>query len=123
MGADPLHQLAGELPLINLSRMDPIVSVTAGPSGQAMLGVSGQISYTDRRRTVPVSGYRTASAAALIALPAAIMQPSVTLQAIGRQVYTAIPGNIIAVFRPAELLLLATSGLAIAAASALPTAS
>ena len=51
------------------------------------------------------------------------MLHSVTLQAIGRQVYTAIPGNIIAVFRPAELLQLATSGLAIAAAGALLTAS
>lgn len=64
-----------------------------------------------------------AVAAAVIAVPAAIILHSVTMQAIGHQAGTGIPAGILAIYRPDELFLLALSGLVIAAAGALLPAS
>jgi putative ABC transport system permease protein len=48
---------------------------------------------------------------------------SLTVQGIGRAIGSGIPGSIVAVYRPAELALLAATGLVIAAAGALGPAS
>jgi putative ABC transport system permease protein len=64
-----------------------------------------------------------AVAAAVIAVPAAIILHSVTMQAIGHQAGTGIPAGILAIYRPDELFLLALSGLVIAAAGAMLPAS
>ena len=48
---------------------------------------------------------------------------SLTVQGIGRVIGTGIPASIMAVYQPAELALLAATGLVIAAAGALGPAS
>jgi putative ABC transport system permease protein len=64
-----------------------------------------------------------AVAAAVIAVPAGMIAHSLTMQGIGRAIGSGIPGSIIAVYQPAELALLAATGLVIAAAGALGPAS
>jgi putative ABC transport system permease protein len=60
-----------------------------------------------------------AIAAATIAMPAGIIVHALTLQAVGNVIGSGLPGIIVAVYQPAELALLAASGLVIAAAGAL----
>jgi putative ABC transport system permease protein len=60
--------------------------------------------------------------AAVIAIPAALVAHSLTLQAIGKVVGSGIPASIIAVYEPGELALLAVSGLIIAGVGALAPA-
>jgi putative ABC transport system permease protein len=57
--------------------------------------------------------------AAVIAVPVAIALHSVTMRAIGHAIDTGIPASVLAVYQPGQLLLLALSGLVIAAAGAL----
>jgi putative ABC transport system permease protein len=59
-----------------------------------------------------------AIAAAVIAIPAAILLHVITLHAIGTSQDTGIPSDVIHVFTVPELILLALTGLAIAAAGA-----
>jgi putative ABC transport system permease protein len=85
------------------------------------LGIFKALGMTPRQAIAMVvcSVITPAIAAAIIAVPAAIISHSVTMQAIGHQADTGIPASILAIYRPAELLLLALSGLVIAAAGAL----
>jgi putative ABC transport system permease protein len=89
------------------------------------LGVFKAVGMTPRQTIAMVTCWVVAPAiaAALIALPAAIIAHSVTLRAIGSEAGTGIPASVVAIYRPAELLLLAASGLAIAAIGALGPAS
>ena len=64
-----------------------------------------------------------AIAAAIIAIPLAILLHSITMTAVGNTVYTAIPSNIIDVYGAGQILLLALSGLGLAIAGALLPAS
>jgi putative ABC transport system permease protein len=85
------------------------------------LGIFKALGMTPRQTTAMVACWVVAPAiaAAAIAIPAAILAHSLTMQAIGRVVGTGIPASIIAVYRPGELALLAASALVIAAAGAL----
>jgi putative ABC transport system permease protein len=60
-----------------------------------------------------------AVAAAAIAIPVAIYLHALTVQSIGTITGTGVPRNAITVYHPTELLVVAASGLAIAAAGAL----
>jgi putative ABC transport system permease protein len=60
-----------------------------------------------------------AGAAAAIAIPAAIYLHALTVQSVGTTTGSGVPASAITVYRPGELLLLAASGLAIAAVGAL----
>jgi putative ABC transport system permease protein len=89
------------------------------------LGVFKAVGMTPRQAIAMVTCWviAPAIAAAIIALPAAIIVHAVTVQAIGHEAGTGIPASVVAIYRPAELLLLAASGLAIAAIGALAPAS
>jgi putative ABC transport system permease protein len=89
------------------------------------LGVFKALGMTPRQTITMVICWviPPAVAGAAIAVPAAIAAYSVTIQAIGNEQGTGIPPSIMHVYGPAELLLLAASGLAIAAAGALGPAS
>jgi len=64
-----------------------------------------------------------AIAAAVIAIPVGMVLHSATADAMARAAYTGLPASFMAVYRPAEIVLLALSGLVIAAAGALLPAS
>jgi putative ABC transport system permease protein len=85
------------------------------------LGIYKALGMTPRQAIAMVVCWviAPAIAAAIIAVPAAMILHSVTMQAIGHHADTGIPASILAIYRPAELLLLALSGLVIAAAGAL----
>jgi putative ABC transport system permease protein len=85
------------------------------------LGIFKALGMTPRQTLTMVSCWVVAPAvaASIIAIPTAIAVHAVTVQAIGAEIGTGIPGSIVAVYRPAQLILLALSGLAIAAAGAL----
>lgn len=85
------------------------------------LGIFKAVGMTPRQTIAMVICWviAPAVAATVIAVPAAIILHSVTVQAIGHEAGTGIPASILAVYHPAQLLLLALSGLAIAAAGAL----
>jgi putative ABC transport system permease protein len=85
------------------------------------LGVFKAVGMTPRQIIAMVVCWVVAPAivAAIIALPVAIALHSVTMQAIGHKADTGIPAAVLAVYQPGQLLLLALSGLVIAAAGAL----
>jgi putative ABC transport system permease protein len=85
------------------------------------LGIFKAVGMTPRQTIAMVICWviAPAVAATVIAVPAAIILHSVTVQAIGHEAGTGIPASILAVYHPEQLLLLALSGLAIAAAGAL----
>jgi putative ABC transport system permease protein len=64
-----------------------------------------------------------AIAAAVIAVPIALRLHSATITAMGNAAYTALPASLQDVYHPVEILVLAASGLAIAALGALLPAS
>jgi putative ABC transport system permease protein len=89
------------------------------------LGIFKALGMTPRQAIAMVICWviAPAIAAAIVAVPAAVIVHAVTVQAIGSVVGTGVPGSVIAIYQPAELLLLAASGLVIAAAGALGPAS
>jgi putative ABC transport system permease protein len=89
------------------------------------LGVFKAVGMTPRQTIAMVTCWVVAPAigAAVIALPAAIILHSATMQAIGKDAGIGIPSVMLDVYEPAELAALALCGLAIAAAGALLPAS
>jgi putative ABC transport system permease protein len=85
------------------------------------LGVFKALGMTPRQLTGMVVCWVAgpALAAAVIAVPAAAILHSVTLRAMANAAGTGIPGSYTAVLGPGDLVLLALSGLVIAAAGAL----
>lgn len=85
------------------------------------LGVFKALGMTPRQLAGMVACWVAvpALAAAVIAVPAATVLHAVTLQAMANAAQTAIPGSFVHVLGPAELAVLALSGLVIAAAGAL----
>lgn len=89
------------------------------------LGVFKSVGMTPRQTLVMVicGVIAPAAAAAAIAVPAAIYLHAVTVREIGTLTGSGMATGAVAVYRPAELLLLALSGLVIAAVGALLPAS
>ncbi len=89
------------------------------------LGVFKAVGMTPRQTIAMVMCWviGPAIAASLIAVPIADRLHSATITAMGNAAYTALPASFQDVYRPAEILLLALSGLAIAVAGALLPAS
>jgi putative ABC transport system permease protein len=89
------------------------------------LGVFKAVGMTPRQVIAMVVCWVVGPAvvAAVIAVPAGEALHSVTAQAMGRAAHTGIPGSFVHVYQPAELVLLALSGLAIAVLGALLPAS
>jgi len=85
------------------------------------LGVFKAVGMTPRQVIAMVMCWIVAPAivAAAIAIPVAAVLHSSTTTAMANAAYTAVPASFQNVYRPAEILLLALSGLAIAAAGAL----
>jgi len=85
------------------------------------LGIFKAMGMTPRQTVTMVTCWIVAPAiaAAAIAVPAAIYLHALTVESIGTITGTGAPRNAITVFHPAELLVFAASGLAIAAAGAL----
>jgi putative ABC transport system permease protein len=85
------------------------------------LGIFKALGMTPRQTIIMVGCWviAPAIAAATIAMPAGIIVHALTLQAVGNVIGSGLPGIIVAVYQPAELALLAASGLVIAAAGAL----
>jgi putative ABC transport system permease protein len=89
------------------------------------LGVFKAVGMTPRQTIAMVTCWAIAPAigAAIIGLPAAIAIHAVTTSAIGTEAGTGMPPDVINIYRPAELALLALAALAIAAIGALIPAS
>jgi putative ABC transport system permease protein len=89
------------------------------------LGIFKALGMTPRQTIAMVVCWVIAPAitAAIIAIPVAIIAHSLTVHAIGTVTGSGLPASVIAIYQPAELALLAASGLAIAAAGALGPAS
>ncbi|HYB87805.1 MAG TPA: FtsX-like permease family protein [Streptosporangiaceae bacterium] len=89
------------------------------------LGIFKAVGMTPRQALTMVICWviAPAVAAAAVAIPAAIYLHALTVQSIGAITGTGVPRTAITVYRPTELLVLAASGLAIAAAGALLPAS
>ena len=89
------------------------------------LGVFKAVGMTPRQTIAMVMCWVIGPAivASLIAVPIADRLHSATITAMGNAAYTALPASFQDVYRPAEILLLALSGLAIAVAGALLPAS
>jgi putative ABC transport system permease protein len=85
------------------------------------LGIFKALGMTPRQIITMVGCWviAPAVAAAVIAIPAGMIIHSLTVQGIGRVTGSGIPGSIVAVYRPAELALLAATGLVICTASKL----
>ena len=85
------------------------------------LGVFKAVGMTPRQVIAMVMCWIVAPAivAAAIAIPVAAVLHSSTTTAMANAAYTAVPASFQNVYRPAEIVLLALSGLAIAAAGAL----
>jgi putative ABC transport system permease protein len=85
------------------------------------LGVFKAVGMTPRQTITMVMCWVAGPAivASVIAVPIADRLHSATITAMGNAAYTALPASFQDVYRPAEILLLALSGLAIAAAGAL----
>jgi putative ABC transport system permease protein len=85
------------------------------------LGIFKALGMTPRQTVSMVCCWviAPAVAAAAIAIPVAIYLHALTVQSIGTITGTGVPRYAITVYRPSELLLVAASGLAIAAAGAL----
>ena len=85
------------------------------------LGVFKAVGMTPRQTIAMVMCWVVgpAIAAAVIAVPVAMQLHSATISAMGNAAYTALPASLQDVYRPAEIGLLALSGLAIAVAGAL----
>lgn len=89
------------------------------------LGIFKALGMTPRQTLTMVFCWiiAPAVAAAAIAIPAAIYLHALTVQSIGTIAGSGVPASAITIYHPAELLLLALSGLIIAAAGALLPAS
>ena len=89
------------------------------------LGVFKAVGMTPRQTIAMVLCWVVAPAvvAAVIAIPVGMLLHAATADAMARAAYTALPASFQAVYRPAEILLLALSGLVIAAVGALLPAS
>jgi putative ABC transport system permease protein len=89
------------------------------------LGILKSVGMTPRQALIMVicTVIAPAVAAALIAIPAAIYLHAVTLQEIGALTHSGMAAGAISVYQPAELILLALSGVAIATIGALLPAS
>ena len=89
------------------------------------LGVFKAVGMTPRQTIVMVLGWVAgpAIAAAIIAIPVGMLLRTATVDAMARAAYTGLPASFQAVYRPAELVLLALSALVIGAAGALLPAS
>jgi putative ABC transport system permease protein len=89
------------------------------------LGVFKAVGMTPRQAIAMVTCWVIAPAigAALIGLPAAIVIHAVTTSAIGTEAGTGMPPDVINIYRPAELAVLALAALAIAAIGSLIPAS
>ncbi|HXB46555.1 MAG TPA: ABC transporter permease [Streptosporangiaceae bacterium] len=89
------------------------------------LGVFKAVGMTPRQTIAMVLCWVVAPAivAAVIAVPVGMVLHSATADAMARAAYTGLPASFMAVYRPAEIALLALSGLVIAAAGALLPAS
>ena len=89
------------------------------------IGVFKAVGMTPRQTIAMVLCWvvAPAAAAAVIAVPVGMALRSGTASAMARAAYTALPPSFSAVYHPAEIVLLATSGLVIAAAGALLPAS
>jgi putative ABC transport system permease protein len=89
------------------------------------LGVFKAVGMTPRQTIAMVLCWVVAPAivAAVIAVPVGMVLHSATADAMARAAYTGLPASFMAVYWPAEIVLLALSGLVIAAAGALLPAS
>jgi putative ABC transport system permease protein len=89
------------------------------------LGVFKAVGMTPRQTIAMVLCWVVAPAlvAAVIAIPVGMLLHSATADAMARAAYTALPASFQVVYRPAEIVLLALSGLVIAAVGALLPAS
>ncbi len=89
------------------------------------LGVFKAVGMTPRQTIAMVLCWVVAPAAvaAVIAIPVGMVLHSATADAMARAAYTGLPPSFLAVYRPAEIVLLALSGLAIAGVGALLPAS
>jgi putative ABC transport system permease protein len=89
------------------------------------LGIFKALGMTPRQTVTMVLCWviAPAVAAAAIAIPVAIYLHALTVESIGTITGTGVPRDAIAVYQPTELLVLAATGLAIAAAGALLPAS
>jgi putative ABC transport system permease protein len=89
------------------------------------LGVFKAVGMTPRQTITMVMCWVVgpAIAAAVIAVPIALRLHSATITAMGNAAYTALPASLQDVYHPAEILLLAASGLVIAVFGALLPAS
>jgi putative ABC transport system permease protein len=89
------------------------------------LGVFKAVGMTPRQTIAMVLCWVVAPAvvAAVIAVPLGMVFHSETADAMARAAYTGLPASFMAVYRPAEIVLLALSGLVIAGAGALLPAS
>ena len=89
------------------------------------LGVFKAVGMTPRQTIAMVLCWVVAPAvvAAVIAVPIGMVLHSATADAMARAAYTGLPASFLAVYRPAEIVLLALSGLVIAGVGALLPAS
>jgi len=89
------------------------------------LGVFKAVGMTPRQTIAMVMCWVVSPAvvAAVIAIPAGMVMRTATADAMARAAYTDLPASFQAVYRPAEIALLALSGLVIGAAGALLPAS
>jgi putative ABC transport system permease protein len=89
------------------------------------IGVFKAVGMTPRQTIAMVMCWVVAPAvaAAVIAVPVGMVLRSGTANAMARAAYTALPASFSTVYRPAEIVLLAVSGLVIAAAGSLLPAS
>jgi putative ABC transport system permease protein len=89
------------------------------------LGVFKAVGMTPRQTIAMVLCWVVAPAvvAAVIAIPVGMVLHSATADAMARAAYTGLPASFQAVYRPAEIVLLALSGLVIAGVGALLPAS
>jgi putative ABC transport system permease protein len=89
------------------------------------LGVFKAVGMTPRQTLAMVMCWVAGPAivAAAIAVPVGMVLRTATVDAMARAAYTALPASFQAVYRPAEIVLLALSGLVIGAAGALLPAS
>jgi putative ABC transport system permease protein len=89
------------------------------------IGVFKAVGMTPRQTIAMVLCWVVGPAivAAVIAIPVGMVLHSATADAMARAAYTGLPASFMAVYRPAEIVLLALSGLVIAAAGALLPAS
>jgi putative ABC transport system permease protein len=89
------------------------------------LGVFKAVGMTPRQTIAMVMCWVVAPAiaAAIIAIPVGLALHTATADAMARAAYTGLPASFMAVYRPAEIVLLALSGLVIAGVGALLPAS